>query len=207
MNEHDNNDDSNVNFHEDITNKVRFLTGLVVWIVGCMLVVPVSVPGIIISVQYSTDKCVKGTTQINIALDAWLCIACIGMIISTLFTLVGLCVNIRRRVLKGFGIFIAIVYGLWAIIGWYLFANSTLGCDHDSLWVMSLIYLCLLSTTELCTLVWTIATSNFIKRCCGCCCGRGGRCSGCCGKCRAKCLDLNDIENRIYRTSTNKMFR
>ncbi len=40
-------------FHQDINKKVRFLTSLVVWIVGCMLVVPVSVPGIIISVQVS----------------------------------------------------------------------------------------------------------------------------------------------------------
>lgn len=192
QNINDENMSEEVDFHQDINNKVRFLTSLVVWIVGCMLVVPVSVPGIIISVQYSSDKCVQGTTTINIALDAWLLIASIGMVICTILVLIGLCINLRSQILKGFAVFMSIVYTLWTVLGWYLFANSSLECQHDSLWVMSLIYLCVLTTCESCEFIWLLSASNCTRRFFSC------KCCKCCGGCKRKCLDLNDIENRVY---------
>lgn len=188
----------NDDFHQDINNKVRFLTSLVVWIVGCMLVVPVSVPGIIISVQYSTDKCVKGTTTINVALDAWLLIASVGMVVCTILVLVGLCVNIKVRILKGFAILMSIVYTLWTVMGWYLFSNSTLECQHDSLWVMSLVYLCVLTTCEICEMIWIFSTSRCTRKCFGCC-------GNCRGYCRRRCLDLDEMENRIYYNPVNSL--
>lgn len=171
-------------FHQDISNKVQFLTSLVLWIVGCMVILPISLPGIIISLQYSTDECVKGSTKINIALDVWLCISCAGMIISTVIILLLLCINPKTRILKGFGICISIIYGMWTIVGWYLLINSTLECDHDSLWVMSTVFLSVLSTAIVCGLIWIF--SVYIRQRCRCC--------ECWNTCIMKCLDLNEIE-------------
>lgn len=96
-------DDTNndIGFEQDITKKMVFLSSLVIWIVGGMLIIPISVPGIIISVQFLSDECVKNSSNINIALDAWLGIASGCMILIIVVLLVLVCVSAPGSVFKG----------------------------------------------------------------------------------------------------------
>ena len=73
----------------EIGDKFNRLWDLGVWIIAFLISMALCLPGIIISIQYSTDACVRKSGTINLALDGWLFIACmfvfIYMIIWLLF--------------------------------------------------------------------------------------------------------------------------
>lgn len=133
-------------FEHDINRKCRFLVFLGVWIILFLFVIGLTVPGIIISIQYSKDNCVT-SSAINVQLDAWLIVSSIGIIGLSLISLCVLCVIPRSKFVKTWMFIFDLCIGAWAGIGWYLLYASTLNCTHDSLWLISLIHVATLSFT------------------------------------------------------------
>ena len=127
---------------DDFDTKLKFLAKQIVWIVVMFLMLPLCLWGIYIGYQYMDDECVRKTPY-SIALDLWLIIACAYDFILWFIVMVLLCCRARgrcRRIVMGPLNLINIV---WMVIGLWLLVESQIRCQHNELWVMSLVVICI----------------------------------------------------------------
>ena len=155
-------------FKEDIDRKLDAIWRFVAWSIAFLISLSICLPGIFISIQYSNDKCVKSTGNINIALDAWLLVACVFVIVYMVIILIFICVAAKNNIFKIFWFGIHAFQLAWYTIGIYLIANSTLDCTHNSLWQMSLAYCIVMGVA------WIAESIIIIVKCSNarCCVGR-----------------------------------
>ena len=127
---------------ESIKNKAERALRIVKWTLSFIVISIVSLPGIIISLQYRKDDYITNTNYINVELDEWILIASFGYIIMTFSFIPCVCCKVRKRYFRT-GIVLYTLIGMaWAGIGTYLMINSDLkSCSHDSLWIVSLVNL------------------------------------------------------------------
>jgi hypothetical protein len=153
-------------FREDMQRKVDTIWRFVVWIVAYMISLALCLPGIFISIQYANDACVKGSGTINIALDAWLFVACLFVQVYMLVILLFICLNAKDKTFRVFWIFIHVLQFGWYVIGIYLIINSTLDCKHNSLWQMSIAYCAIMGGAWLLETLWmSLKWSGCTERC------------------------------------------
>lgn len=120
-------------------DKVDSLKNMVVWTQVLLITVAFCIPGIIISLQYSTDECVKKSV-INVELDQWLLIAAICHMIVIISFLPVVCCVWKHKCIRLIPLIFISLLTIWGSIGVYLIIESNLNnCSHDSLWIMSLI--------------------------------------------------------------------
>ena len=181
-------------FKADIERKIDVIWRFVVWVIGFLISLALCLPGIFISLQYSSDECVKGSGNINIALDWWLFIACAFVLGYMIVLVVFICFNARNKTFKIFWVFVHLVQIVWYSIGIYLIINSTLECKHNSLWQMSLAYCVIMGTAWIAETVWIILKWSGCK--CGC------RCRGC-----AEYFDVNEETYYFPNSIANEYIR
>jgi hypothetical protein len=120
-------------------DKAALLFKMFIWMQVLIITVAFCIPGIIISLQYSKDPCVVGK-QWNIRLDEWLLISALMHLLSLISFLPSICCVWRNICSKIVPLILVTVLGLWGVLGAYVMTVSNLtDCDHDSLWVMSII--------------------------------------------------------------------
>ncbi len=157
---------SNTTFKQDMQQKIDTIWRFVVWIVAYLISLALCLPGIFISIQYANDSCVKGSGTINIALDAWLFIACLFVQVYMLVILVFICLNARDKTFRVFWICVHVLQLGWYIIGIYLIVNSTLDCKHNSLWQMSVAYCAIMGSAWFLETIWmSLKWSGCIDKC------------------------------------------
>ena len=166
----------------EIGDKFNRLWDLGVWIIAFLISMALCLPGIIISIQYSTDACVRKSGAINLALDGWLFIACMFVFIYMIIWLLFICTRVADRVFKCYWIVIHCLQIAWYSIGIYLIVNSTMECEHNSLWEMAVAYCALMGTA------WVIETVMMILKWC---CNNSFNSSNCCS-----CND--ELRNETY---------
>lgn len=148
-------------FQQDIEQKIDTIWRFVVWALAFLISLSLSLPGIIISLQYSSDDCVTTSGNINIALDLWLLIACVFVIVYMILILILICINVMNRTLGICWLIIHLFQLGWYIIGIYLIINSTLKCKHNSLWQLSVAYCAIMGCA------WIVETLFISFKCCG----------------------------------------
>ena len=125
-----------------VKRKVKLLFQGLLWMFCYLAVLAYCIPGIVIAVQYSEDKCVT-SNLFNLELDIWLMIGCCYMIGYMMVTLCALCsIRSSRRFYLYYGISHALFF-IWLLLGMYLEIKSSLNCPHDSLWAMSIAFSCI----------------------------------------------------------------
>lgn len=152
-------------YKEDIERKLATIWRFVGWAIAFLLSLSICLPGIFISIQYSSDECVKGTGNINLALDRWLLLACIFVLSYMIIVLIFICTGVKDRIFKVIWIIVHLLQIVWYSIGIYLIINSTLKCKHNSLWQMSVAYCSVTGAVWVIETFWIISKwSN--RRCC-----------------------------------------
>jgi len=169
-------------FKDDIERKLDTIWRFIVWGVAFLISLAICLPGIFISLQYSQDDCVKGSGTINIALDWWLFIACSFVLLYMILLVVFICANAKTKTFRIYWIIVHIIQLVWYSIGIYLIYNSTLKCQHNSLWQMSFAYCCIMGVAWIAETIWIV-----LKWCgCGCNVKCGQR------QCCTQCFDTNE---------------
>lgn len=187
---------NNQNSNNEIGEKFNRLWDLGVWIIAFLISMALCLPGIIISIQYSTDACVRKSGAINLALDGWLFIACMFVFIYMLVWLLFICTRVADRVFKCYWIIIHCLQIAWYSIGIYLIINSTMECEHNSLWEMAVAYCVLMGTA------WLTETVMMIFK--WCCTNNTNCLSACFRKCSNNCCSCNEeLRNETYYIMTN----
>lgn len=182
--------------NNEIGEKFNRLWDLGVWIIAFLISMALCLPGIIISIQYSTDACVRKSGAINLALDGWLFIACMFVFIYMLVWLLFICTRVADRVFKCYWIIIHCLQIAWYSIGIYLIINSTMECEHNSLWEMAVAYCVLMGTA------WLTETVMMIFK--WCCTNNTNCLSACFRKCSNNCCSCNEeLRNETYYIMTN----
>jgi len=125
-----------------INRKCNFILKVVLWCVVLILNIGVTLPGIIISLQYRSDDCVTSTNYWNIFLDYWLLYGSMFQFILPFLALPCVCCHFKANVFRVFIVIVNILLSAWIGLGLFLLSRSDLKtCPHDSLWVMSIIFL------------------------------------------------------------------
>lgn len=110
------------------------------WILVFILISVIAIPGLIISLQYSSDSCVTKTSYINVELDQWLLLASLSYVTIMLLSLPCTCCEVEKVCSRLWTLIFSLILAAWGAVGIYLIANSDLkSCQHDSLWIMTLI--------------------------------------------------------------------
>lgn len=159
-------------------DKVDSLKNMVVWTQVLLITVAICIPGIIISLQYSTDECVKKSV-VNIELDEWLLIAAICHLFVIISFLPVVCCVWKHKCIRVIPLVFICMLFIWGTIGTYLIIESDLNnCSHDSLWIMSLIeiifvfgFIAIYVAIQInsCFSDSSSSQQNTSKSCCGCC--------------------------------------
>jgi hypothetical protein len=119
-------------------DKGELLIKILLWVQVLIITVAISIPGIVISLQYLGDSCVVGK-QWNIRLDEWLFIASLLHMVSLVSFLPSICCVWKGVCSRIVPLIFIIVLGLWGVLGVYILAVSDLSsCTHNSLWMMSI---------------------------------------------------------------------
>lgn len=130
-----------------IQRKCGFILKVVLWCVVLIVNSGISLPGIIIALQYRSDNCVTSTNYWNIFLDYWLLFGAIFQLALPFFTLPCVCCHFESNLFRYFMIVNDILLTGWVCLGLFLITRSDLRtCSHDSLWVMSIVFLVIIST-------------------------------------------------------------
>jgi hypothetical protein len=140
---------------ESIEEKLSRIGRVTSWILVFIIIILISVPGIVVSIQYSKDACVTNS-KLNIELDEWLLIASFAYIVIILTFLPWACCRLRKIWFRLLFVFLSLLVTVWGIIGVYLLVNSNLKCGHDSLWVVSLVNLTSVGLFILCLTMYCI---------------------------------------------------
>lgn len=130
----------------DFDRKLRFFAKQLGWMFVCILVGFFGSWGIYTGVQYMNDECVT-KTKTGIALDYWLITACVYDMVFCIIVWLLLCCHakgcIRRLVIWP----IHLGNLVWTGIGIWLVVESNIRCQHNSLWVVSMVLIILTGLT------------------------------------------------------------
>lgn len=126
-----------------IERRCLFVGKVIVWTLVFILNTGLCIPGIVISLQYKNDTCVTKTSNWNVFLDWWLLASAIFQFAIAFMTLPCVCFHFEKvQAFRTFIIITDIIIGLSTALGIFLVAKSDLGsCQHDSLWVMSIVFI------------------------------------------------------------------
>jgi len=142
---------------EALQRKINFIGKIVFWFVIFVVNSALCLPGIIISLQYRNDICVTKTGYFNVFLDWWLLIGSLYQFFIVFMTLPYVCFNLKN---KAFRVFMWISNALltsWIGLGIFLVIKSDLRkCQHDSLWLMSMIYIIIVGIVIFIQVFYTI---------------------------------------------------
>jgi len=139
------------NSEDPIERKFILLIKILLWFIAFVVIGTLSLPGIIISVQYRKDSCVTKTGSYNIYLDWWLLSGSLFQLLSVLTCLPCVCFQIRKKIFAIYTWILNCLALIWIALGILLLVKSDLKtCEHDSLWVMSLVYIIAMS-------IWNMA--------------------------------------------------
>ncbi len=127
-----------------IRSKIKILFQTVAWIVAFLMILSYNVPGIVIAIQYSNDPCVDKNIS-NFSIDIWLLVACSYTILYMFLALITICAEIRKCLFTTFYFFTHLIPITWIGIGIYLLIISSLECEHNSVWAMSLSWIIITS--------------------------------------------------------------
>jgi len=151
----------------DFDVKLRFLAKQLAWIVIFVIISPLCIWGIYTGVQYMDDPCVRDG-QFSLALDWWLIVTCIYDILFAIVVLLLLCCHARGAVRRWIIWPMHLINILWTVIGVLLIVESNLRCQHNTLWVVSVVIVSL--TGIVAVLLFSVWISNRLG-----CCRRLGR--------------------------------
>lgn len=141
---------------ESIEEKISRIGRVLTWILVFIIVSVISLPGIIISLQYSKDECVT-KTSLNVELDEWLLIASFSYMFIVILFMPWACCRLRKLWFRILFIFLSLLVTAWASIGVYLLVHSDLEkCAHDSLWIVSLVNLTSVGLFIMCLTMYVI---------------------------------------------------
>ena len=144
---------------DEINGKFKFIFLLIVWIIALIIVLAITLPALIISIQYTNVDCVAKSNWFDKLADLWL-LASSVMILGFCFLCLGfICLGVSFKFWKRLFVFFALFCTIIIGIGWGIFLNTTLNCEYDSLWMMILVFLIILTTT----ITIYICTSIIIK--------------------------------------------
>ncbi len=122
----------------EFDTKLRFLAKQVAWIIIFVLMLPFCLFGISTGVQYMNDDCVK-TTTFALALDYWLIVACTYDIIFAIVVMLLLCCHVPGTKRKWIIWPMHAVNIIWMAIGIFIIIESNVRCQHNTLWVISVV--------------------------------------------------------------------
>lgn len=122
----------------DFDRKLRFFAKQVAWTILFVIFFPLCLFGIYTGVQYANDDCVKNGS-FALALDYWLIIACMYDIFFSLIVLLLLCCHVDGSKRKWIIWPMHIINVLWIIMGIGLIIESNVRCQHNTLWVISVV--------------------------------------------------------------------
>jgi hypothetical protein len=151
----------------DFDTKLRFLAKQLAWIVIFVIISPLCLWGIYTGIQYINDPCVTDG-QYSLALDCWLIVICLYDILFAIIVLVMLCCHTRGAVRRCIIWPMHIINIIWTIIGLLLIVESNLRCQHNTLWVVSVVIVSI--TCSVAALLLTVWIFNRLG-----CCSRFGR--------------------------------
>lgn len=148
---------------ERLKRKCAFVLKVVLWSVVFILNTGFCMPGIIIALQYHNDACITDGGVWNLFIDYWLLIGSVFQFAIPFMTLPCVCFHFDSNyVFRTFMVVSDVLLGAWVVFGVYLVANSDLkSCEHDSLWVMSIIFIVSVALWILFQIIYiTIRTIN-----------------------------------------------
>ena len=125
-----------------LTRKCNFILKVVLWCVIFIVNLGITLPGVIIAVQYQYDTCVTKTSFWNLFLDNWLLCGSIFHMVLPFLALPCVCHHFKTCVFQTFLMICDVILLGLLILGIFLAMRSDLRtCEHDSLWVMSMIFM------------------------------------------------------------------
>lgn len=127
---------------DDFDTKLRFLAKQIVWIVVGLFIFLLTAWGIYIGYQYMDDECVRKTSY-SLALDWWLITACVYDVVFWLVVMVLLCCRTRKWCRRVVIWPLNLANLVWMGVGIWLLVESQIRCQHNTLWVMSLVVICI----------------------------------------------------------------
>jgi len=133
----------------DVSRKLKILFQMGAWIIALFLIIPWTVPGIIISLQYRNDPCVVNKDKTNMELDLWVLIGSSYVLAYMLILMFTICAQTRTCFWRIFYIFTHTLMLGWDIVGIYLLTNANLECKHNSLWSICTAFLTINMTSML----------------------------------------------------------
>ena len=152
---------------ESLQRKVNFLGKVVMWIGIFAVNSAVCLPGVIISIQYRNDSCVTNTNTYNVLLDWWLFAGSMFQYSTILMMLPCVCLVLSGRTYRIFQVITNGLVAVWIGLGIFLVAKSDLHtCQHDSLWIMSLVFITVYGLWTLFLVLWLVL-KNVECDCCG----------------------------------------
>ena len=133
----------------DIERKFDVAVKLFVWFIAFLLNMALSIPGIVIALQYRNDNCITETSIYNVYLDRWLFFSSVFELICMFIALPYVFVRCSQQCMRATLFLCNLIFVVLITIGIYLLVMSDLvTCEHDTLWAISV--------------VWVIITSAWI---------------------------------------------
>lgn len=142
--------------NDNFDTKLRFLARQIAWLVIGFFIFFAAGWGIYVGCTYSSDECVRQTPY-SLALDVWLIAACVYDVVFWFATMVLLCCRARSACRRCVTWPLNVLNVSWMLIGVWLLIESQIRCQHNLVWVMSLVVICI---------TLTIATTLMLVMCC-----------------------------------------
>ena len=142
---------------DKIQQKATCVARCGVWALIFILNIALSLPGVIISLQYQNDDCVTKTSKMNVYLDTWLLIGSLYQFAIMFMILPCVCLHVRKRYIRVFLLISGIMQAAWTGMSAFLIFNSDLkSCAHDALWIMSTIFTVTLGMWLICQTLYAV---------------------------------------------------
>lgn len=140
----------------EFDTKLRFLAKQIAWIITFMIMSPFCIWGIFVGVQYMNDSCVRDS-PFSLALDIWIIAKASFDLLFALVVLLLLCCHTRGAIRRW------IIWPMhflnigWTVVGIWLIVESDIRCNHNTLWIASVVLTCLTSFVALSLfIVWLL---------------------------------------------------
>ena len=127
---------------DDFDRRLQFLARQVAWIVVMFMILPFCLGGIYVGYQYMDDECVRKTSY-SLALDWWLIVACVFDMFFWFVVMILLCAKAKYRCRRIFIWPMNVGNIAWMSVGIWLLVESQIRCQHNTLWVISLVVIVL----------------------------------------------------------------
>lgn len=146
----------------DFDTKLRFLAKQIAWIIVFVLMSPFCLWGIYTGMQYMSDACVDATS-FGIALDWWLIIVSVYDLVFAVVVMILLCCHTPGSVRRWIIWPIHAVNMVWMALGIALIVESDIRCQHNTLWVASIVNVSLTGTVAI--VLFTVWILNCLGLC------------------------------------------